>query len=35
MYLAHVCAAVAAARGEAVEQTAALTTANARRFFGL
>jgi TatD DNase family protein len=35
MYLAHVCAAVAAARGEGVEQTAALTTANARRFFGL
>jgi TatD DNase family protein len=35
MYLAHVCAAVAAARGEPVEQTAALTTANARRFFGL
>ena len=35
MYLAHVCAAVAAARGEPVEQTAALTTADARRFFGL
>jgi TatD DNase family protein len=35
MYLAHVCAAVAAARCEPVEQVAALTTANARRFFGL
>lgn len=35
MYLAHVCAAVAAARGEDTAQTAALTTANARAFFGL
>jgi TatD DNase family protein len=35
MYLAHVCAAVAAARGEAMDAIAALTTANARRFFGL
>ena len=35
MYLAHVCAAVAAARGEAIETTAALSTANARRFFNL
>jgi TatD DNase family protein len=35
MYLAHVCAAVAAARGEAVEETAAITSANARRFFNL
>ena len=35
MYLAHVCAAVAAARGEVVERTAALTTANARAFFAL
>ena len=35
MYLAHVCAAVAAARGEDVVVTAALSTANARRFFAL
>ncbi|HEY6544554.1 MAG TPA: TatD family hydrolase, partial [Dokdonella sp.] len=35
MYLAHVCAAVAAARGEDVAATAALTSANARAFFGL
>jgi TatD DNase family protein len=35
MYLAHVCAAVAAARGEEIETTAALTAANARRFFDL
>ena len=35
MYLAHVCAAVAAARGEDLECTAALTSANARTFFGL
>ncbi|HKE48795.1 MAG TPA: TatD family hydrolase [Rhodanobacteraceae bacterium] len=35
MYLAHVCAAVAAARGEKVEDVAAVTTANARAFFGI
>ncbi|MEO5560945.1 MAG: TatD family hydrolase [Dokdonella sp.] len=35
MYLAHVCAAVAAARGEAIETTASLSSANARGFFGL
>jgi TatD DNase family protein len=35
MYLAHICAAVAAARGERAEVTAELTTANARRFFGV
>lgn len=35
MYLAHICAAVALARDEAVEETAALTAANARAFFGL
>ena len=35
MYLAHVCAAVAAARGEDAATTAAVTTANARAFFGL
>jgi TatD DNase family protein len=35
MYLAHVCVAVAAARGETVETTAQLTHANASRFFGL
>lgn len=35
MYLAHVCRAVAAARGEDVDTTAALSTANARAFFGL
>jgi TatD DNase family protein len=34
MYLAHVCAAVAAARGESVEDTAAKTTATAEAFFG-
>jgi TatD DNase family protein len=33
MYLAHVCAAVAAARGEEVAATAAITAANACRFF--
>jgi TatD DNase family protein len=35
MYLAHICAAVAAARGEPVEETAAHTTATARAFFAL
>lgn len=35
MYLAHVCAAVAHARGEAIEDVAASTTAVARDFFGL
>jgi TatD DNase family protein len=35
MYLAHVCAAVAAARGEPVEVTAATTRATAFEFFGL
>jgi TatD DNase family protein len=35
MYLDHVCAAVALARGEDVEVTAALTSANARSFFDL
>jgi TatD DNase family protein len=35
MYLAHVCAAVAEARGETVEQVAASTTRAAREFFGL
>jgi len=35
MYLAHVCAAVAAARGEDVAVTAATTSAAARAFFGL
>ena len=35
MYLAHICAAVAAARGERTEATAELATANARRFFGI
>ena len=35
MYLAHVCAAVAAARGESTAQTAGLATANARNFFRL
>lgn len=34
-YLPHVVRAVAAARGEAPEATAAATTATARRFFGL
>lgn len=35
MFLPHICAAVAAARGEEVEETAARTTATARAFFGL
>jgi TatD DNase family protein len=35
MHLAHICAAVAAARGEDVAQTAASTSANAARFFAL
>jgi len=35
MYLAHVCEAVAAARGERVEATAEATAATARAFFGL
>ncbi len=35
MYLAHICAAVAAARGEDVETVAAATTATARAFFGI
>lgn len=35
MYLAHVCAAVAAARGEDVAVTAAVSAANAREFFSL
>jgi len=35
MYLPEILAAVAACRGQAVEQVAAQTTANARRFFGL
>lgn len=35
MYLAHVCAAVAAARGEAVEATATSTTGTARAFLDL
>ncbi|MBX3700478.1 MAG: TatD family hydrolase [Dokdonella sp.] len=35
MYLPHVCAAVAAARGEEVALTAATTTATARAFFAL
>ena len=35
MYLAHVCAAVAAARGEAVETVAAATAATAKAFFAL
>jgi TatD DNase family protein len=35
MYLAHVCAAVARARGEAPDATAANATATARAFFGL
>ncbi|MBC6943461.1 MAG: hydrolase TatD [Xanthomonadales bacterium] len=35
MYLAHVCAAVAAARGEAVADTAAHSSATARAFFAL
>ncbi|HEY1724875.1 MAG TPA: TatD family hydrolase [Steroidobacteraceae bacterium] len=35
MLLPHIGAAVAAARGESLEQCAEATTANARRFFGL
>lgn len=35
MYLGHVCAAVAAARGEDVAVTARITSANARAFFAL
>ncbi|HEY6941330.1 TatD family hydrolase [Dokdonella sp.] len=35
MYLAHVCAAVAAARGEHMADIAALTRANAQAFFAL
>jgi TatD DNase family protein len=35
MYLAHVCAAVAAARGESIEALAAATTATADAFFAL
>jgi len=35
MYLAHVCAAVASARGESAQELAALTSANARAFFDL
>jgi TatD DNase family protein len=35
MYLAHVCAAVAAARGEGARELAARTSANARTLFGL
>ncbi|MEO7916858.1 MAG: TatD family hydrolase, partial [Dokdonella sp.] len=35
MYLAHICAAVAAARGETAEHVAEITTRNAREFFGL
>jgi TatD DNase family protein len=35
MYLPHVAAAVAAARGESLEQCAAYTSANARAFFAL
>lgn len=35
MYLAHICAAVAAARGESADHVAAITTRNARDFFGL
>lgn len=35
MYLAHICAAVAAARGESTEQVAATTTATARSFFAI
>jgi TatD DNase family protein len=34
MYLAHVCAAVASARGERIEQVASATTAAAEAFFG-
>jgi TatD DNase family protein len=35
MYLAHVCAAVAAARGESVETVAGATTTTAEAFFAL
>ena len=35
MYLPHVAAAVAAARGESLEQCAARTSANARALFAL
>ena len=35
MYLAHICEAVAAARGERVEVTAAVSAATARAFFNL
>ena len=35
MHLAHICAAVAAARNESVEETAAATTATARAFFAI
>jgi TatD DNase family protein len=35
MYLRHICETVAAARGESAEETAAATTATARKFFGL
>jgi TatD DNase family protein len=35
MYLAHVCAAVAEARGQSVEATASAATAVARAFFGI
>jgi TatD DNase family protein len=35
MYLAHICEAVAAARGESANTTAAATAATARAFFGL
>lgn len=35
MYLAHVCAAVAAARGESVDTVAQLSSDNARAFFAL
>jgi TatD DNase family protein len=35
MYLLHVAEAVAELRGQSVEEVAALSTANARRLFGL
>lgn len=35
MYLAHICAAVASARGERADETARTTTATARAFFDL
>ena len=35
MYLAHICGAIAQARGESVAELAAQTTANATAFFGL